>query len=289
MGRQHPTPPRACHWPCRPRAPVGRRRDDPPGPATRAATRRCGPAGWPWRARSWATTGRCPSSDQALEHVVELADEQHLPDSTGALVQRGGREAPVLCGTAKHGRGALPIRLGDQPCRIVGCHATRIGWPRGREHLFGRHRGGIGQVGGGLGLLEHLGRRVGRVLPFRPIVPAVGEDALLDVLRARLGPESPPTEDLCGVSYEEVHADLDAAMSDIVDRFHAVADRCDLVLVIGSDFSDIATPPSSRSTPGSPPASRAHGARAADGGGPPRAQPRPWMPPWPRRPRTTQR
>lgn len=93
-----------------------------------------------------------------------------------------------------------------------------------------------------LALLEHLGRRVGRVLPFRPIVPAVGEDALLDVLRARLGPESPPTEDLCGVSYEEVHADLDAAMSDIVDRFHAVADRCDLVLVIGSDFSDIATP-----------------------------------------------
>ena len=93
-----------------------------------------------------------------------------------------------------------------------------------------------------LALLERLGRSSGRVLPFRPIVDTIGDDELLDVLRERLGPDSPTTAELCGVTYAEMHDVPEQAMSTIVDRFHAVADRADLVLVIGSDFGDSSAP-----------------------------------------------
>ncbi|BDH59301.1 phosphate acetyltransferase [Tsukamurella sp. PLM1] len=45
-----------------------------------------------------------------------------------------------------------------------------------------------------------------------------------------------------GVSYQQVHEDPDAAIAQIVDRFHAVADKCDFVLVLGSDYTDVTTP-----------------------------------------------
>ena len=32
------------------------------------------------------------------------------------------------------------------------------------------------------------------------------------------------------------------AIADIVDRYHQVADRCDAVLIVGSDYTDVATP-----------------------------------------------
>jgi len=102
--------------------------------------------------------------------------------------------------------------------------------------------GASGKSAVALALLDHFARRAGRVLPFRPIVPAVGEDELLEVLRDQIGPDAPPVTDLCGVSYEDLHADPEHAMSVIVDRFHAVAARADLVLAIGSDFSDIEVP-----------------------------------------------
>ncbi len=42
--------------------------------------------------------------------------------------------------------------------------------------------------------------------------------------------------------YDDVHQDPEAAMSTIVDRYHAVAGRFDAVLVVGSDYTDIASP-----------------------------------------------
>ena len=33
-----------------------------------------------------------------------------------------------------------------------------------------------------------------------------------------------------------------AAIADIVDRFHRVADQCDAVLIVGSDYTDVASP-----------------------------------------------
>ncbi|MGZ7010790.1 MAG: phosphate acetyltransferase, partial [Ilumatobacteraceae bacterium] len=49
-------------------------------------------------------------------------------------------------------------------------------------------------------------------------------------------------DDCVGVSYQQLHDDPDAAIADIVDRYHEVADRCDAVVIVGSDYTDVATP-----------------------------------------------
>ncbi|WP_328993960.1 phosphate acetyltransferase [Kribbella sp. NBC_01245] len=97
-----------------------------------------------------------------------------------------------------------------------------------------------------LGLLQQLSRRVERVGVFRPIVRADlaghgGRDYVLDLLTAH---DAVPLayDDCVGVSYDQVHADPEAALDEIVRRYHAVADRVDAVLVVGSDYTDIGTP-----------------------------------------------
>jgi phosphate acetyltransferase len=39
-----------------------------------------------------------------------------------------------------------------------------------------------------------------------------------------------------------LHEDPDVAIADIVDRFHAMAEHCDAVLVVGSDYTNVASP-----------------------------------------------
>jgi phosphate acetyltransferase len=97
-----------------------------------------------------------------------------------------------------------------------------------------------------LGVLEQLSRRVERVGVFRPIVraDAIGErgrDYVLELLTAHEA-VSLSYDECAGVSYDDVHADPVAALDRIVDRFHRVADQCDAVLVVGSDYTDIGTP-----------------------------------------------
>lgn len=94
-----------------------------------------------------------------------------------------------------------------------------------------------------LGLLDQLSRRVERVGVFRPIVRAkdAAADHVLELLLSRLGTGLTP-ERASGVNYDDVHADPEAALSTIVDRFHAVAEDFDAMLVIGSDYTDVATP-----------------------------------------------
>ncbi len=94
-----------------------------------------------------------------------------------------------------------------------------------------------------LGVLDQLSRRVGRVGVFRPIVRAdvAANDHVLDLLLSRL--DSGLTHDeASGVVYDDVHTDPARAMSTIVDRFHAAAEGFEAMLVIGSDYTDVATP-----------------------------------------------
>ena len=96
-----------------------------------------------------------------------------------------------------------------------------------------------------LGILHQLARRHGRIGVYRPV--AGPEDELVELLLSQLtvlGMEeaAQDPESAVGVTYEEVHAGSDAAMNRIVDRFHAVADVFDTVLVIGSDFADVTAP-----------------------------------------------
>jgi phosphate acetyltransferase len=93
-----------------------------------------------------------------------------------------------------------------------------------------------------LGILHRLAATVPRVGVFRPIT-RLGEDRdyILELLLAGTT-AGLPYEDCVGVGYQQVHEDPDAAITDIVDRFHRVADRCDAVLIVGSDYTDVATP-----------------------------------------------
>jgi phosphate acetyltransferase len=100
-----------------------------------------------------------------------------------------------------------------------------------------------------LGFLDQLSRRVGRVGVFRPILrtPRPEDDHVLDLLLSRLetGAEAaaPLTaREAAGVFYDDVHHDPEAAMSTIVDRYYAVAHRFEAMLVIGSDYTDVASP-----------------------------------------------
>ncbi|HEY9266248.1 MAG TPA: AAA family ATPase, partial [Mycobacterium sp.] len=96
-----------------------------------------------------------------------------------------------------------------------------------------------------LGILHRLTATVAKVGVFRPITRVPGGpdqrdyilELLLDHTTAGL-----PYEECVGVSYQQLHDDPDAALADIVDRFHHVADRCDAVLVVGSDYTDVAAP-----------------------------------------------
>ena len=97
-----------------------------------------------------------------------------------------------------------------------------------------------------LGLLEQLSRRVERVGVFRPVVRADsaetgGRDYVLDLLTSHEAVTL--TYDECaGVTYDDVHADAAVALDRIVDRYHQVADLCDAVLVVGTDYTDVGTP-----------------------------------------------
>ncbi|WP_035696385.1 phosphate acetyltransferase [Glycomyces tenuis] len=113
-----------------------------------------------------------------------------------------------------------------------------------------------GKSGVAFGVMDLLTKRAGSVAVFRPIVrdeharpptpavpngleapPAVG-DPVITLLRGhyRL---AQTYESAVGVTYSDVRADAEEALSRIVDRYHALADAHEVVLVVGSDYSDV--------------------------------------------------
>ncbi len=95
-----------------------------------------------------------------------------------------------------------------------------------------------------LALLHRLTATVAKVGVFRPItrVPdGKDRDYILDLL---LGHSTAGLsyEQCVGVTYQQLHADGDAAIATIVDAYHAMADDCDAVVIVGSDYTDVAQP-----------------------------------------------
>ncbi|MFN8227383.1 MAG: phosphate acetyltransferase [Mycobacterium sp.] len=93
-----------------------------------------------------------------------------------------------------------------------------------------------------LGILHRLTAMVARVGVFRPIT-RLGErrDYILELLLAH-STAGLAYEECVGVDYQRLHEDPDGAIADIVARFHRMAAQCDAVLVVGSDYTDVATP-----------------------------------------------
>ncbi|MER5745395.1 phosphate acetyltransferase [Streptomyces sp. NPDC002225] len=91
-----------------------------------------------------------------------------------------------------------------------------------------------------LGVMELLARQVDRVGVFRPLVHD-GPDRLFELLRSRYRlPQDP--DSAYGLDYHEASAlqaeqGTDELVSRLVDRFHQVAQKYEVVLVLGTDFA----------------------------------------------------
>ncbi|QGH70360.1 phosphate acetyltransferase [Pseudactinotalea sp. HY158] len=93
-----------------------------------------------------------------------------------------------------------------------------------------------------LGIVDLLVGQVRRVGVFRPVIRSRSEpDAVLSLLLRHVGVDL-PYEDCTGVTYDEIHADPEAALGRIISRYRDVAHRCDVVVIVGSDYTDVAGP-----------------------------------------------
>jgi phosphate acetyltransferase len=111
-----------------------------------------------------------------------------------------------------------------------------------------------------LGLLNRLTATVAKVGVFRPITRLDGDrkrgkagrsgsphdsgedrDYILELLLTRTT-AGLSYEQCVGVTYQQMHADTDAAIASIVDAYHAVARACDAVVIVGSDYTDVTGP-----------------------------------------------
>lgn len=121
-----------------------------------------------------------------------------------------------------------------------------------RSIFIASPEGDTGKSTVALGLLDLLTRRVQKVGVFRPVTRSSfaggpggpgGEerDYVLELLLAHDGVDL-TYEQSAGVTYSDVHDDPEAALSRIITRYHEVAAECDVVVIVGSDYTDVAGP-----------------------------------------------
>ena len=101
--------------------------------------------------------------------------------------------------------------------------------------------GHTGKSSVALGLVELFAAQV-KVGVFRPISRA--EDERDSVLSLLLGHDAVDLtyEQCIGVTYDDVHDDPDAALNTIIERYRRIDDLCDVVVIVGSDYTDVAGP-----------------------------------------------
>ncbi|MBH0117350.1 phosphate acetyltransferase [Salinibacterium sp. NG253] len=93
-----------------------------------------------------------------------------------------------------------------------------------------------------LGLLDTLSREAKSLGVFRPVARTSDErDYVLEML---LGHDAVNLsyDEAVGVGYDDVHADPELALSRIIERFKAVEAQCDVVVIVGSDYTDVGSP-----------------------------------------------
>lgn len=93
-----------------------------------------------------------------------------------------------------------------------------------------------------LGLVDLLAGQVRRVGVFRPIMRAgEGDDTVLKLLLGHEAIDQTYAE-CVGVTYDDVHADPDAALNEIISRYRQTAANFDVMVIVGSDYTDVAGP-----------------------------------------------
>ena len=101
---------------------------------------------------------------------------------------------------------------------------------------------GTGKSTVALGLIVCLTKVVAKVGVFRPFVDSRDEDPFLNLLLVRSGSATPAAQCI-GVTWDEYHAAPEESLSRIVDAYRAVARDHDVVIIDGSDFTDVAGTP----------------------------------------------
>jgi phosphate acetyltransferase len=114
----------------------------------------------------------------------------------------------------------------------------------GRSVYVASPEGLTGKSAVALGLLDALTREVGSVGVFRPLTTAGSGgddiDLIVDLLVNQPG-ISQTYDEAIGVTYEAARNDADEALHVIVERFGQLTDRFEVILVVGSDYTDVAS------------------------------------------------
>ncbi|WP_221586412.1 phosphate acetyltransferase [Microbacterium sp. G2-8] len=93
-----------------------------------------------------------------------------------------------------------------------------------------------------LGVLDSLSRVAPRVGVFRTIARSISErDYVLEMLLDHDGVDL-SYDECVGVTYDDVRADPERALAEVVERFKRVEAQCDAVVVLGSDYTDVGSP-----------------------------------------------
>ena len=102
--------------------------------------------------------------------------------------------------------------------------------------------GRTGKSAVALGVLDALKADVPRVGVFRPVIRSRDErDRVLEMLRGRATAHA--SYDACiGATYEELSRNSEEAMASIVGAYRALREECDAIVVVGSDYTDVAAP-----------------------------------------------
>src|SRR5690625_2227449 len=184
--------------------------------ATGDQSRRPGPPPWPVAAHPRGDHAGGPSAPTGFPLQSDSCSDRILR-GRHCCTRRAQRSAPTH------------VRLGSLGCVVRSVYIASLTGETGKSTVA-------------LGVTESLTRRIGRVGVFRPIVRSGHDrDYVLDLLLDHDGVDL-PYEMCAGVTYEDVHADADAAMATIMDRFHVVAAQCEAVVVVGSDYTDVGSP-----------------------------------------------
>ena len=92
-----------------------------------------------------------------------------------------------------------------------------------------------------VGMIEAFTRTVSSVGVFRPVVPSDREDEITRILVGQPG-VTQTYDEAIGVTYEDVRTDPEAALHTLVEKYAAIKERHESVVIVGSDYTDVNAP-----------------------------------------------
>ena len=91
------------------------------------------------------------------------------------------------------------------------------------------------------GLLDQMTRTVARVGVYRPVTKSYTErDGVVDLLLSHPAVDQ-DYDTALGISYDDLHRDPAGALGEILRKYYRMAEDFDVIVVLGSDYTDIST------------------------------------------------